>query len=175
MQTLVENLLLLARADERGLPLRRVETDLDDLASAESARLKRETTLRIVSDLSAVKAGVDPDGFVRVLRNLADNAARYATSEVTIVVRAKGDNAVVQVIDDGPGIPAAARDKVFERFVRLDADRSRRGGGTGLGLAIVAEIVAAHGGSVGITDREAGTGTVVTVQFPVSDSPDSSR
>lgn len=175
MQTLVENLLLLARADERGLPLRRVETDLDDLASAEAARLKRETTLRIVSDLSAVKAGVDPDGFVRVLRNLADNAARYATSEVTIVVRASGDNAVVQVIDDGPGIPAAARDKVFERFVRLDADRSRRGGGTGLGLAIVAEIVAAHGGSVGIDDREGGTGTVVTVQFPVADSPDSSR
>lgn len=175
MQTLVENLLLLARADERGLPLRRIETDLDDLASAEAARLKRETTLRIVSDLSAVKASVDPDGFVRVLRNLADNAARHATSEVTIVVRTEGDNAVVQVIDDGPGIPEAARDKVFERFVRLDADRSRRGGGTGLGLAIVAEIVAAHRGSIGIDDRECGTGTVVTVQFPVTDSPDSSR
>lgn len=175
MQTLVENLLLLARADERGLPLRRIETDLDDLASAEAARLKRETTLRIVSDLSAVKASVDPDGFVRVLRNLADNAARHAASEVTIVVRTEGDNAVVQVIDDGSGIPEAARDKVFERFVRLDADRSRRGGGTGLGLAIVAEIVAAHRGSIGIDDRECGTGTVVTVQFPVTDSPDSSR
>lgn len=175
MQTLVENLLLLARADERGLPLRRIETDLDDLASAEAARLKRETTWRIVSDLSAVKASVDPDGFVRVLRNLSDNAARHATSEVIIVVRAEGANAVVQVIDDGPGIPAAARDKVFERFVRLDADRSRRGGGTGLGLAIVAEIVAAHGGSVSIGDRDVGTGTVVTVQLPVANSPDSSR
>lgn len=175
MQTLVENLLLLARADERGLPLRRVETDLDDLATAEAARLKRETTLRIVSDLSAVKAGVDPDGFVRLLRNLADNAARHATSEVTIVVRAEGDNAVVQVIDDGPGIPAAARDKVFERFFRLDADRSRRGGGTGLGLAIVSEIVAAHDGSVSIEDRRSGAGTVVTVQLPLAGSPDSSR
>lgn len=175
MQTLVENLLLLARADERGLPLRRVETDLDDLASAEAARLKRETTVRIVCDLSAVKASVDPDGFVRVLRNLGDNAARHAAGEVTIVVRAEGGNAVVQVIDDGPGIPATARDKVFERFVRLDADRSRRGGGTGLGLAIVAEIVAAHGGSVSIGDRDGGTGTIVTVQFPVANSPDSSR
>jgi signal transduction histidine kinase len=175
MQTLVENLLLLARADERGLPLRRVETDLDDLATAEAARLKRETTLRIVSDLSAVKASVDPDGFVRLLRNLADNAARHATSEVTIVVRAEGDNAVVQVIDDGPGIPAAARDKVFERFFRLDADRSRRGGGTGLGLAIVSEIVAAHDGSVSIEDRRSGAGTVVTVQLPLAGSPDSSR
>ena len=175
MQTLVENLLLLARADERGLPLRRVVTDLDDLATAEAARLKRETTLRIVSDLSAVKASVDPDGFVRLLRNLADNAARHATSEVTIVVRAEGDNAVVQVIDDGPGIPAAARDKVFERFFRLDADRSRRGGGTGLGLAIVSEIVAAHDGSVSIEDRRSGAGTVVTVQLPLAGSPDSSR
>lgn len=119
---------MLARADERGLPLRRVETDLDDLASAESARLK-ETTLRIVSDLSAVKAGVDPDGFVRVLRNLADNAARYATSEVTIVVRAKGDNAVVQVIDDGPGIPCRSGQGV--RTVRPLWTLTDRGVGVG--------------------------------------------
>lgn len=175
MQTLVENLLLLARADEHGLPLRRVEVDLDDLVAAEVARLKRETALRITSDLSAVKAGVDPDGFVRVLRNLADNAARHAASEVSIVVRADDDNAVVQVIDDGPGIPTAQRDKVFERFIRLDSDRSRRGGGTGLGLAIVAEIVTAHDGTVSIGDREGIAGTVVTVQLPLANSPDSSR
>ncbi|WP_419186540.1 sensor histidine kinase [Mycolicibacterium peregrinum] len=175
MQSLVENLLLLARADEHGLPLRRIETDLDDLATAEVARLKRETTLRITSELSAVKASVDPDGFVRLLRNLADNAARHANSEVTIVVGAHGDSALVQVIDDGPGIPASQRDKAFERFVRLDSDRSRSGGGTGLGLAIVAEIVAAHDGTVSIGSQEASTGTVVTVQLPLANSPDSSR
>lgn len=175
MQSLVENLLLLARADEHGLPLRRVEVDLDDLAGAEVARLRRETTLRITAALSAVKASVDPDGFVRVLRNLADNAARHAAGEVAIVVRAEGELAVVQVIDDGPGIPAAQRDKVFERFVRLDSDRSRRGGGTGLGLAIVAELVAAHAGTVTISDREGASGTVVTVQLPLASSPDSSR
>lgn len=175
MQSLVENLLLLARADEHGLPLRRVEVDLDDLANGEVARLKRETTLRITSDLSAVKASVDPDGFVRVLRNLADNAARHAAGEVRIVVRAEAESAVVQVIDDGPGIPATQRDKVFERFVRLDSDRSRRGGGTGLGLAIVAEIVDAHAGTVSIGDCEAGSGTVVTVQLPLANSPDSNR
>ncbi|SHV47435.1 putative two-component histidine kinase [Mycobacteroides abscessus subsp. abscessus] len=175
MQTLVDNLLLLARADERGLPLRRSEVDLDDLAGAEVDRLKRETALHITSTLSPVKAGVDADGLVRVLRNLADNAARHATSEVSIVVRAEGHSAYLQVIDDGPGIPAAAREKVFERFVRLDSDRSRRGGGTGLGLAIVAEIVAAHEGTVRIGERQGGTGTVVTVQLPLSNSPDSSR
>ncbi|TLH70862.1 two-component sensor histidine kinase [Mycolicibacterium aubagnense] len=175
MQTLVDNLLLLARADEHGLPLRRTEVDLDDLASAEVDRLKRETALHITSTLSPVKAGVDPDGLVRVLRNLTDNAARHATSEVRIVVRAEGHSAYLQVIDDGPGIPAAAREKVFERFVRLDSDRSRRGGGTGLGLAIVAEIVAAHDGTVSIGEGQAGVGTVVTVQLPLSNSPDSSR
>ncbi|MUM29272.1 HAMP domain-containing sensor histidine kinase [Mycolicibacterium sp. CBMA 295] len=175
MQSLVENLLLLARADEHGLPLHRIEVDLDDLATAEVARLRRETKLRITAQLSAVKASVDPDSFVRMLRNLADNAARHAAGEVTIVVRAEGDSALVQVADDGPGIPAAQRDKVFERFVRLDSDRSRRGGGTGLGLAIVAEIVAAHNGTVSIDDREAVPGTVVTVQLPLANSPDSSR
>ena len=175
MQALVENLLLLARADEHGLPLRRVEVDLDDLAAAEVDRLRRETTLRITSELSAVKASVDPDAVVRVLRNLADNAARHAASEVTIVVRADADGAWLQVIDDGPGIPAGQRDKVFERFVRLDSDRSRRGGGTGLGLAIVAEIVAAHDGTVSISDREDGPGTVVTIQLPLVNSPDSNR
>jgi signal transduction histidine kinase len=174
MQSLVENLLLLARADEHGLPLRRVEVDLDDFATAEVARLKRETALRITANLSAVKVTADPDGVVRVLRNLTDNAARHAASEVTITVREDGGRAVLCVADDGPGIPIDQRDKVFERFVRLDADRSRRGGGTGLGLAIVAEIVTAHDGTVHIGDR-AGSGTVVTVQLPSANAPDSSR
>jgi signal transduction histidine kinase len=174
MQSLVENLLLLARADEHGLPLHRIEVDLDDLATAELARLKRETALRITADLSAVKVSADPDGVVRVLRNLADNAARHAAGEVTITVREQAGTALLRVADDGPGIPVDQRDKVFERFVRLDADRSRRGGGTGLGLAIVAEIVAAHDGTVSIGDREGG-GTVVTVQLPSANSPDSSR
>ncbi|MEE6163370.1 MULTISPECIES: sensor histidine kinase [unclassified Mycolicibacterium] len=174
MQSLVENLLLLARADERGLPLHRTEVDLDDLANGEVARLKRDTSLRITAQLCAVKVAADPDAVVRVLRNLADNAVRHAVGEVTIVVREQAGAALLQIADDGPGIPVAQRDRVFERFVRLDADRSRRGGGTGLGLAIVAEIVAAHDGKVSIGDR-AGGGTVVDVQLPLANSPDSSR
>jgi signal transduction histidine kinase len=175
MQSLVENLLLLARADERGLPLHRTEVDLDDLATAEVSRLKRETPLRITSRLAAVKVSADPDGLVRVLRNLADNAARHAASEVTITVDADGEHALLRVGDDGPGIPITAREKVFERFVRLDADRSRRAGGTGLGLSIVAEIVTAHGGTVRIGEREGGSGTMVSVQLPLANSPLSSR
>lgn len=167
MQSLVEDLLLLARADEHGLPMRRTEIDLDDLASDEVTRLKRETSLQISGQLAAVKVTGDALGLARVLRNLADNAARHARSQVSIVIRADADNAYLQVCDDGPGIPVAERDRVFERFVRLDADRSRHGGGSGLGLAIVAEIVAAHKGAVDISGREGG-GTVVTVRLPLA-------
>lgn len=174
MQSLVEDLLLLARADEHGLPMRRTEIDLDDLASSEVARLKRETPLQISSKLDAVKVTGDALGVARVLRNLADNAARHAATEVCITVRADVDSALLQVFDDGPGIPDAERARVFERFVRLDADRSRQAGGSGLGLAIVAEIVAAHDGTVGIGDR-GGVGTIVTVQLPLAYSPESSR
>lgn len=174
MQSLVEDLLLLARADEHGLPMRRTEIDFDDLASAEAARLKRETRLQISANLDAVKVTGDALGLARVLRNLADNAARHAATEVSITVCADVDSAFLQVFDDGPGIPVAERARVFERFVRLDADRSRQAGGSGLGLAIVAEIVAAHDGTVVIGDR-AGVGTIVTVQLPLAYSPESSR
>ena len=81
---------------------------------------------------------------------------------------------MLTVDDDGPGIAAADRERVFDRFVRLDANRSRSAGGAGLGLAIVREIVAAHHGSVSITDRPGG-GTRVTVQLPLAYAPDSSR
>lgn len=174
MQYLVEDLLLLARADEHGLPMRRTEIDLDDLAATEVARLKRETPLRVSAQLAAVKVTGDALGVARVLRNLADNAARHAAAEVSIVVRAADGSAYLQVCDDGPGIPVAERDRVFERFVRLDADRSRQGGGSGLGLAIVAEIVATHEGTVTVGDRLGG-GTTITVQLPLEYSPESSR
>lgn len=174
MQALVEDLLLLARADEHGLPMRRTEIDLDDLAVAESQRLKRETQLTISAQLSAVKIVGDAHGVARVLRNLADNAARYAAGTVMITVSSDVHYAYLEVSDDGPGIPPAERHRVFERFVRLDSARSRQGGGSGLGLAIVAEIVAAHHGTVKIDDRTGG-GAAVTVQLPLANSPDSSR
>ncbi|BBY99969.1 hypothetical protein MFAL_34360 [Mycolicibacterium fallax] len=166
MQYLVEDLLLLARADERGLPMRRTEVDLDDLAAAEVQRLRGQTGLTVSGRRDPVRVVGDEQGPARVLRNLVDNAARYA--------RGDDAHAYLEVHDDGPGIPAEDRGRVFERFVRLDADRSRLGGGSGLGLAIVGEIVAAHEGSVAIGDRIGG-GAVVTVQLPVTTSPESSR
>jgi signal transduction histidine kinase len=173
MQTLVEDLLLLARADERGIAKREEEIHLDVLAESEAMRLRRETDLdvRLDTEPTAVVVG-DLSGIGRMLRNLIDNAVRHATSTIALDVRVRSGAAVVTVSDDGPGVPEAERERVFERFVRLDSARSRDGGGSGLGLAIVAEIVAGHGGTVRI-DGRAGGGTVVTVTLPVqhADAP----
>lgn len=127
-------------------------------------------------DIAADGVEVTGDGpaLSRVIRNLLDNAARHATSRVDVTVKCARDRAVLTVADDGPGIPAADRHRVFDRFVRLDTSRSRRGGGSGLGLSIAAEIVAAHHGEITITDRP-GSGTVMTVQLPAANTPDSNR
>jgi signal transduction histidine kinase len=80
---------------------------------------------------------------------------------VTISVRVDGEKAVLSVSDDGPGVPASERERIFERFTRLDASRDRSTGGTGLGLAISREIVAAHGGTITVED-----GARFVVQLP---------
>ena len=174
MQALVDDLLLLARADERSLTMAHDDVDVDDLMAVEAERLRRETSLDIRTDVVPTRVIGDAVRLSRMLRNLLDNAARHASATVSASTRACGGMAVLTVDDDGPGIAAADRERVFGRFVRLDAGRSRSSGGAGLGLAIVAEIVAAHGGMVGIGDRPGG-GTRVTVQLPLAYAPDSSR
>ena len=160
MQLLVENLLLLARADEGGLTLAEGDVvDLDDLVLAEARRLRDATALEV--DARAVCAG-RVRGSAAQLRslvgNLLDNAARHARAKVTISLKEEQDEqagrsaVVLRVDDDGGGIAAADRGRIFERFVRLDNARSRDHGGAGLGLAIVAEVAGAHGGTVVATD-----------------------
>jgi signal transduction histidine kinase len=156
LQRLAEDLLLLTRADEHTLALRRRPVDLDDLVFEEAGRL-REAGVRV--DTSAVSAGrVDGDaaGLRRVLRNLGDNAARHAAGRLALSVAERDGLVLLGVDDDGPGIPEADRERVFERFVRLDDARARDDGGSGLGLAIVAELVAAHGGTVAVATSPLG-------------------
>jgi signal transduction histidine kinase len=166
LQRLAEDLLLLTRADEHTLALRRRPVDLDDLVFDEARRLRDAAGLRV--DTTKVSAGrVDGDaaGLRRVLRNLGDNAARHAGGQVAFSV-AEHDGVVrLEVDDDGPGIADADRERVFERFVRLDHARTRDDGGSGLGLAIVAELVAAHGGTVAVAASPLG-GTRVEVALP---------
>jgi signal transduction histidine kinase len=99
------------------------------------------------------------------LRNLIDNAARHAHHTITITLAVDGGDAELVVADDGPGIPAADRDRVFDRFVRLDEDRSRLGGGTGLGMPIARDIVTAHGGTLTVRDAPGG-GAALHIRLP---------
>ena len=171
---LVEELLLLARADEGRLAAHREWVRLDDIVTSEVVRQRRIAGREI--DVSAEPISLRGDGAAlsRLVRNLLENAVRHARSCVQVTVYPRGQDAVLTVADDGPGIPEEDRARVFHRFVRLDSDRARRGGGSGLGLSIVAAIASAHGGSVVIDDRPGG-GTCVAVQLPLTRLPDSSR
>ena len=111
-----------------------------------------------------VTVSADPAALRRVLANLLDNAVRHAGTAVDVTVSIVDSEALLSVTDDGPGIPATDRDRVFDRFTRLDAARGRHGGGAGLGLAIVRELVRAHGGTVTLSD--AGPGLRAAVSLP---------
>ncbi|MCV7256400.1 HAMP domain-containing histidine kinase [Mycobacterium hackensackense] len=168
MAGLIDDLLLLARADERGPAARFGDVDLDDLAIEAARTLRRTASFEVRCEVAPTRVTGDAEALARVLRNLIDNAARHAASivEITVGAPANGDGgAVLTVGDDGPGVPEPDRLRVFDRFVRLDGDRSRSAGGSGLGLAIVAEIVAAHRGRVWIEERPGG-GARVKVQLP---------
>ncbi len=156
LERLVDDLLLLARADERGLRPDPGEVDLDDLLAAEAARARVTTGLTVRAGITAARVLGDRHQLAQVLRNLVDNAARHAATEVILTLHHEGALAVVQVSDDGPGIPMADRERVFDRFVRLEESRERARGGAGLGLAIAREIATAHGGTVAVMDSPAG-------------------
>jgi signal transduction histidine kinase len=167
MQRLVEDLLLLARADEGTSPVRRQPVDLDDIVFEVAAGLRQSSSLRV--DTTAVSAGRvagDQGQLQRMVQNLADNAARHTRTTVAFVLREDPPGRTqLCVDDDGPGIAEADRRRIFERFVRLDGARARDAGGSGLGLAIVAEIVAAHGGTVTVGTSPLG-GARFEVVFP---------
>jgi signal transduction histidine kinase len=109
----------------------------------------------------------ESDALHRILANLLDNAVRHAHSSVTLSAAARGEFVVITVTDDGPGIPVADRERVFERFTRLDDARARDAGGAGLGLAIVRELVRRHGGTVHLSD--ASPGLRVEIRLPAPD------
>jgi signal transduction histidine kinase len=167
VQHLVEDLLLLARADEGTLRSRRQAVDLDDLVFEVATQLRAATDLRIdTSGVSAGRVAGDEGQLRRLLRNLGDNAARHARTKVEFSLReTPAGTVVLRVDDDGPGVPEAQRQRIFERFVRLDDARSRDTGGSGLGLAIVAEIAAAHAATVTAADSPLG-GARFEVEVP---------
>ena len=169
---LIDDLLLLARLDAgrvemtfEAWPLREAAQDsLDDFGIMARAR---GVTLE-----NAVPAGLvaraDPERLRQVLSNLIDNAIKYGRPEgrVTIGGRPLDENRVeLTVRDDGPGIPPEAKERVFERFYRVDKARAREQGGTGLGLAIVKNVMQAHGGEVRV-ESAPGVGTTFFLTLP---------
>ena len=165
VEQLVDDLLLLARLDE-GVHDGGIQIDLDDLVLEEATRLRGTTPLTI--DTTGVGAGRvlgRPAELERVVRNLAGNAARHAEQVVALAVSDTGTHTIFTVDDDGPGIAPADRDRVFDRFVRLDDARAREGGGAGLGLSIVRAVVEAHGGEVSFVESPRG-GARVEMRLP---------
>jgi len=175
LSTLVDDLLALARLDAQPT-LRLRPLDLDDIVFAESARLRDLPDLRVdVSQVRAVRVEGDQSLLTRAVRNLMDNAARHAAGLITVQLESDAGFATLVVSDDGPGIPAEHRVRVFERFTRLDSSRARDTGGVGLGLAIVADVAAAHGGTVVAQDNRPGARMILQVSLSPGRSQGLSR
>ena len=145
LERIVRGMLVLARADEGSLRKAARPVDLDDLLLQEAQRLKASTALTVDAAIEPARIEGDAELLAQVVRNLVDNAVRHARGRVSLSLTSPG---VIVVDDDGHGIPQPDRERIFERFVRLDNARARDAGGSGLGLAIVREIVGAHGGTV---------------------------
>ena len=166
LQRTVDDLLLLARMDEDGPPVRKQQVDLDELVLAEVRRVRERGRVVVNADqVSGARISGDRDQLGRVVRNLVSNAERHAEHVVQLELRMRDQEAELVVADDGPGIRPADRERVFHRFTRLDEARGNDGGGAGLGLAIAREVVRAHGGTIRVTDRRGG-GARLVVRLP---------
>lgn len=168
---MVNELLVLTRADARSLNLNIQELDLSELARMRCESLKnlasrQKVDLKVTCDSYVVHA--DPDRLSQVLDNLLANAIRHApeNSTVTIKIEFKNDGAECSVSDSGPGISEKHLPFIFDRFYRVENSRDRLSGGTGLGLAIARALIAAHGGRISASSTE-GVGTTVTFWLPI--------
>jgi signal transduction histidine kinase len=165
MERLVKDLLFIAREEETGATARREAVDLDDLVLDEVERLRSRGRVELdLSKVSAAQVQGDPERLRRVIRNLLDNGERHARAVLRVSLRRDDDVAELVVADDGDGIAPEDRERVFDRFTRLDAGRARDEGGTGLGLAIAKAIVTDHGGTITVLD---GDGARIAVRLPL--------
>ena len=168
LTALISDLLTLSQLEAQGASLTLIPTNLDEClrrscaliapqAEAKGIRLHSET-------IPAVLVRADPPRLEQIFLNLLDNAVKYtpAGGEVLITATRTEQTIAISISDSGPGIPPAAQERIFERFYRVDAGRSREEGGTGLGLAIVKHLVGQHGGTIHVANRPGG-GSIFTV------------
>jgi signal transduction histidine kinase len=164
---LVNDLLELAALDD-GQAMKRETVDLAGVVT-DAIRRGTPNGVRItVGGMQAATVEAVETHLERITTNLVDNALRHARTTVEVAVLRQDGHAVLTVADDGPGIPMHQRDRIWERFVRIEPDRSRASGGTGLGLALVRELIEAHAGSVTISQAEDLGGAQFVVRLPLS-------
>ena len=166
---LVEDLLLLARVDADTRPPAQLSPVDGRALVAEVTRAYANA--RVPVSLRAnepIPVRVDPNELHRAVRNLVDNAVRHARTRVTVAARVDQDQVVISVSDDGRGIPPEQRERVFQRFTRLDDARGRNSGGVGLGLAIVRDLLTRAGGTVAITAGDGPWRTRAELRLPLA-------
>ncbi|MEU6824372.1 ATP-binding protein [Streptomyces atriruber] len=168
LQELAADLLLLARLDAGEKP-GEGRVDLAAFAREELSQRTRDH-VDVRTDLKSVEVAGSRSQLARVLGNLLNNAQRHARSRVTVTTRSDGPWAVLEVADDGSGVPEGERERIFERFVRLDDARTRDEGGAGLGLAIARDVAVRHGGTLVVRAAPSG-GALFELRLP---SPQSS-
>lgn len=168
---LVDDLRLLSLAEHGRLPFERRPADLSALVRRVAGDFEAQAQARAirlsVSAPAALEAQVDADRLAQVLANLLDNALRHTPSAGTVEVSAmeEAGEVILSVCDSGPGFPEDVRERLFERFYRVEASRERSSGGSGLGLAIVKTLVGLHGGRVTARNRAEG-GAELRVVLP---------
>lgn len=170
----VERLLVLTKLDAGGNSMRLEETDMRMLVGQIVRKLQpiaNEKKITIYTDYHEAlfaPALIDYDKIYEAIYNIIDNAVKYSPEDslVQVDVSEKDGWIVIKISDNGPGIPESERDRIFERFYRLDDSRARDTGGTGLGLSIAKEAVIMHGGSITIADGHDG-GSVFTIILPL--------
>ncbi len=166
LSKLIDDLLALTRLDEKGAGVVG-DVDLDDIVETEASRPRSAAVsvsipepVRVIGNFILLTSAI---------RNLVDNAGRHASERVEITLTIQADRAILYVDDDGPGVPPEDRERIFDRFTRLDEARDRTSGGTGLGLAITREVARAHGGDVTASSSPLG-GARFTLRLPRKNS-----
>ncbi|MGH9178859.1 MAG: ATP-binding protein [Acidimicrobiales bacterium] len=173
LQRLVDDLLHLARSDAGGPVARTEAVDLDGVVLRLAERVRPSGLGVDTSAVGPVQVVGDAAALQRAIANLVDNAERHAGSTIVFTLSERDGVAELAIIDDGPGIPPEHRERVFERFARLDDSRHTTTGGTGLGLAIARDIARHHGGDITIDGAGSGWGTRVVITLPLSGPPSS--
>jgi signal transduction histidine kinase len=166
LSRLAEDLLLIARADQGGLPIRPEQVPVDDVLVSVAGRFRRRAELAARTlHVRATEATIciDPERVEQALSNLVENALVHGEGAIDLFAISRDDVVELHVADEGPGFPASFLELAFERFSR--AEESRTGNGSGLGLSIVAVISEAHGGAVGAANRSGG-GADVWIALP---------